>query len=355
MPEYEIFDLGHLTALQRLLDKHGLPAGGHVHVDFVMGVPGGMPGTAEALVAVPAGAARPARGHHVLGHRHRAHARMPVHARLAVGRRAPAGRHGGHGHVRQGPAGRDQRAARRPRGGVRPARPAPADDPDRGPRAAGLGSLRGSATCRRARYGRSHGQDVRGRRAARRGGALRLRRGPPPRLGGRCSTPTGAVVAAPATSTAPIFPRSANKPHAGDRHAARRAARWPTRPTWRWLRRATAARTSTSPGYAALLRTRRAGRVGACAARPTCRSARRPRDGRAARRRRADADPDELLRQARRHAADLRGGRLAAGGVLPARPPAAGADRRRRSRSSPASRRPRSASTAAARRCSRCR
>ena len=51
VPEYEIFDLGHLTALRRLLDKYGLPAGGHVHVDFVMGVPGGMPGTVEALVA----------------------------------------------------------------------------------------------------------------------------------------------------------------------------------------------------------------------------------------------------------------------------------------------------------------
>ena len=51
VPEYEIFDLGQLTTLHRLLDKHGLPAGGHVHVDLVMGVPGGMPGTAEALVA----------------------------------------------------------------------------------------------------------------------------------------------------------------------------------------------------------------------------------------------------------------------------------------------------------------
>src|SRR5262245_32890562 len=51
VPEYEIFDLGHLTSLQRLLGKHGLPYGGHVHVDFVMGVPGGMPGTADALVA----------------------------------------------------------------------------------------------------------------------------------------------------------------------------------------------------------------------------------------------------------------------------------------------------------------
>jgi len=51
VPEYEIFDLGQLTTLRRLLDRHGLPAGGHVHVDFVMGVPGGMPGSTEALVA----------------------------------------------------------------------------------------------------------------------------------------------------------------------------------------------------------------------------------------------------------------------------------------------------------------
>ncbi|WP_213453764.1 BKACE family enzyme [Rhizomonospora bruguierae] len=51
VPEYEIFDLGHLTSLQRLLDRYGLPFGGHVHVDLVMGVPGGMPGTAQALVA----------------------------------------------------------------------------------------------------------------------------------------------------------------------------------------------------------------------------------------------------------------------------------------------------------------
>jgi uncharacterized protein (DUF849 family) len=51
VPEYEIFDLGHLAALARLLDRYGLPAGGHVHVDLVMGVPGGMPGTVEALVA----------------------------------------------------------------------------------------------------------------------------------------------------------------------------------------------------------------------------------------------------------------------------------------------------------------
>jgi uncharacterized protein (DUF849 family) len=51
VPEYEIFDLGQLASLRRLLDEHGGPAGGHVHVDFVMGVPGGMPGDAETLVA----------------------------------------------------------------------------------------------------------------------------------------------------------------------------------------------------------------------------------------------------------------------------------------------------------------
>jgi uncharacterized protein (DUF849 family) len=51
VPEYEIFDLGQLSTLRRLLDRYGLPASGHVHVDLVMGVPGGMPGTAEALVA----------------------------------------------------------------------------------------------------------------------------------------------------------------------------------------------------------------------------------------------------------------------------------------------------------------
>jgi uncharacterized protein (DUF849 family) len=51
VPEYEIFDLGHLASLARLLDKHGLPHGGHVHVDFVTGVPGGMAGSAETLVA----------------------------------------------------------------------------------------------------------------------------------------------------------------------------------------------------------------------------------------------------------------------------------------------------------------
>jgi uncharacterized protein (DUF849 family) len=51
LPEFELFELGHVTAMNRLLDTYGPPAGGHVHADFVMGVPGGMPGTADALVA----------------------------------------------------------------------------------------------------------------------------------------------------------------------------------------------------------------------------------------------------------------------------------------------------------------
>jgi len=51
VPEYEVFDLGQLATLTRLLDRYGPPYGGHVHVDLVMGVPGGMPGTAQALTA----------------------------------------------------------------------------------------------------------------------------------------------------------------------------------------------------------------------------------------------------------------------------------------------------------------
>jgi 3-keto-5-aminohexanoate cleavage enzyme len=51
VPEFELFDLGQVTALHRLLDTCGLPWGGKVHVDFVLGVPGGMAGTVQALVA----------------------------------------------------------------------------------------------------------------------------------------------------------------------------------------------------------------------------------------------------------------------------------------------------------------
>jgi 3-keto-5-aminohexanoate cleavage enzyme len=66
VPEFELFDLGHVATMTRLLDKHGAPYGDHVHCDLVMGVPGGMPGTAAALVAcvaaLPAGATFSATG-----------------------------------------------------------------------------------------------------------------------------------------------------------------------------------------------------------------------------------------------------------------------------------------------------
>ncbi len=51
VPEFELFDLGHVASLRRLLDQEGLPYGGKVHVDLVTGVPGGMPGTPAALLA----------------------------------------------------------------------------------------------------------------------------------------------------------------------------------------------------------------------------------------------------------------------------------------------------------------
>jgi uncharacterized protein (DUF849 family) len=51
VPEFELFDLGQVHAMRRLLDKYGLPAGGKVHADLVMNVPGGMNGTTDALVA----------------------------------------------------------------------------------------------------------------------------------------------------------------------------------------------------------------------------------------------------------------------------------------------------------------
>lgn len=54
VPEFELFDLGHVTAMRRLLDTYGPPYGGRVHCDLVMGVPGGMPGTTAALVAAVA-------------------------------------------------------------------------------------------------------------------------------------------------------------------------------------------------------------------------------------------------------------------------------------------------------------
>src|SRR5690606_29880017 len=51
VPEFELFELGHVAAPPRLIERHGLPFGGKVHVDFVTGVPGAMPGTTAALLA----------------------------------------------------------------------------------------------------------------------------------------------------------------------------------------------------------------------------------------------------------------------------------------------------------------
>ena len=66
IPEFELFDLGQVATLHRLLDELGPPHGGHVHCDLVMGVPGGMPGTVPALTAavaaLPAGATWSATG-----------------------------------------------------------------------------------------------------------------------------------------------------------------------------------------------------------------------------------------------------------------------------------------------------
>jgi uncharacterized protein (DUF849 family) len=66
VPEFELFDFGHIATLHRLLAELGEPAGGHVPCDLVMGVPGGMPGDAATLVqavaALPSGATWSATG-----------------------------------------------------------------------------------------------------------------------------------------------------------------------------------------------------------------------------------------------------------------------------------------------------
>jgi len=66
VPEFELFDIGHVATLHRLLGELGPPHGGHVHCDLVMGVPGGMPGDtatlAAAVSALPDGATWSATG-----------------------------------------------------------------------------------------------------------------------------------------------------------------------------------------------------------------------------------------------------------------------------------------------------
>jgi 3-keto-5-aminohexanoate cleavage enzyme len=66
VPEFECFEPGHLATVERLVGKYGPPAGGHVHVDLVLGVPGAMPGTpaqlAACVAALPDGATFSATG-----------------------------------------------------------------------------------------------------------------------------------------------------------------------------------------------------------------------------------------------------------------------------------------------------
>lgn len=51
VPEFEIFELGHLATLRRLIDQEGLPFGGRVHCDLVLGVPGAAPGLPRIVQA----------------------------------------------------------------------------------------------------------------------------------------------------------------------------------------------------------------------------------------------------------------------------------------------------------------
>jgi 3-keto-5-aminohexanoate cleavage enzyme len=64
-PEFEVFDTGMVEAARRLVTEHD-PEPRHLHFDFVLGVPGGMAGTPQAVVhmasIVPAGATWSATG-----------------------------------------------------------------------------------------------------------------------------------------------------------------------------------------------------------------------------------------------------------------------------------------------------
>ena len=87
LPEFECFDAGHVDAALRLVERHDTERH-HLHFDFVLGVPGGMRGTPEAVAfmasLLPEGATWSATG---IGRTH-----LPVTlAALALG-----------GHVRTG-------------------------------------------------------------------------------------------------------------------------------------------------------------------------------------------------------------------------------------------------------------
>ena len=133
VPEFELFDLGHVAAMHRLLDRFGLPYGGRVHVDLVMGVPGGMPGTADALVAAVAALPDAVTSWSATGI-----GRSTLAVALASLSKGGhlQGRHGGRADPRPRGAGRAQPSARGARGPARRPRAASPDDDGRGTRAA---------------------------------------------------------------------------------------------------------------------------------------------------------------------------------------------------------------------------
>ena len=123
-PEFELFDLGQVHALGRLIREYGVPAGGKVHVDFVMGVPGGMPGTAPALVAGVAALPPEVTSWSATGIGRSTLA--VAMASLSMGGHLRVG-HGGRAHDQPRRARRVQRPARRARRRPRPDRATYAD------------------------------------------------------------------------------------------------------------------------------------------------------------------------------------------------------------------------------------
>ena len=125
VPEFELFDLGHVHSLARLLRRYGLPYGGRVHCRPRHE----RPRRHERHRRRPRrrGGRAAARDDVVVGHRHR-----PLDADRRAGRavqgRPPARRHGGRPHAGQGRPGRAQRAAGDPRRRARSHGAARADD-----------------------------------------------------------------------------------------------------------------------------------------------------------------------------------------------------------------------------------
>ena len=197
MPEYEIFDLGQLATLQRLLDRHGLPSGGHVHVRPRDGRAGRHAGHHAGAGRLRLHARLPA-GRDVLGHRHRPH-----HASRSCSPRCPPAGTCGSAWRTRSPTPRASRCETTPSWS-----PAPPASP-------GSPSGRRSPRPRPASAARDHGARVTAltrAATARRGGPVRVRGERARRHRSVVLAPTGRCWPRPATPDAPIFPRSANKP-----------------------------------------------------------------------------------------------------------------------------------------------